>query len=128
MPKNHLNWVLRLLLSLAMQFDRRGCAIGLLTNAVVSGVPSSVAISRNSQQLSAVLEALARIGLEYREGFVNTIKTSGAIPWGTTCVCLTLAARTGSGIFVEYLKRWKTPVVMLTAERVSLLREKQSFY
>jgi uncharacterized protein (DUF58 family) len=118
---------LEVIASLAMQFDRRGCAIGLLTNSVVSGSSSSVAISRNPQQLSAILEALARIRLECREGFVNTIKTSGAVPWGTTCVCLTFNEDTGSGILVEYLKRWKTPVVMLTSERVSLLRENDPF-
>jgi len=118
---------LEVIASLAMQFDRRGCAIGLLTNAVVSGSSSSVAISRSPQQLSAVLEALARIRLEYKEGLVNIIKTSGVVPWGTTCVCLTFSEVTGSGIYVEYLKRWKTPVVMLTAERVSLLRENNPF-
>lgn len=118
---------LEVIASLAVQFDRRGCAIGLLTNSVVSGSSSSVAISRNPQQLSAVLETLARIRLECREDFINSIKMAGTVPWGTTCVCLAFSENTGSGIFVEYLKRWKTPVAVLTAERVALLRGNRPF-
>jgi uncharacterized protein (DUF58 family) len=115
-------WGLEVIASLAMQFDRRGCAIGLLTNGVVKGSSSSVAISRSSQQVSTVLETLARLRLECRENFIDTIKVAGAVPWGTTCLCLSLDEDTGSRIIVEYLKRWKTPVVMLAAETVSLLR------
>jgi len=115
-------WGLEVIASLAMQFDRRGCAIGLLTNGVVKGSSSSVAISRSSQQVSTVLETLARLRLECREDFIDTIKVAGSVPWGTTCLCLSLDEDTGSRIIVEYLKRWKTPVVMLTTETVSLLR------
>lgn len=115
-------WGLEVIASLAMQFDRRGCAIGLLTNGVVKESSSSVAISRSSQQVSTVLETLARLRLECRENFIDTIKVAGAVPWGTTCLCLSLDEDTGSRIIVEYLKRWKTPVVMLAAETVSLLR------
>ena len=115
-------WGLEVIASLAMQFDRRGCAIGLLTNGVVKGSSSSVAISRSSQQVSTVLETLARLRLECREDFIDTIKVAGSVPWGTTCLCLSLDEDTGSRIIVEYLKRWKTPVVILTTETVSLLR------
>ena len=115
-------WGLEVIASLAMQFDRRGCAIGLLTNGVVKGSSSSVAVSRSSQQVSTVLETLARLRLECREDFIDTIKVAGSVPWGTTCLCLSLDEDTGSRIIVEYLKRWKTPVVMLTTETVSLLR------
>lgn len=115
-------WGLEVIASLAMQFDRRGCAIGLLTNGVMKGSSSSVAISRSSQQVSTVLETLARLRLECREDFIDTIKVAGSVPWGTTCLCLSLDEDTGSRIIVEYLKRWKTPVVMLTTETVSLLR------
>jgi len=115
-------WGLEVIASLAMQFDRRGCAIGLLTNGVAKGSSSSVAISRSSQQVSTILETLARLRLECREDFIDTINVAGAVPWGTTCLCLSLDEDRGSRIIVEYLKRWKTPVVMLTAETVSLLR------
>jgi uncharacterized protein (DUF58 family) len=115
-------WGLEVIASLAMQFDRRGCAIGLLTNGVVQGSSSSIAISRSSQQVSTVLEVLARLKLECKEDFTDTIRVAGAVPWGTTCLCLSLNKDTRSRIIVEYLKRWKTPVVMLSEETVSLLR------
>jgi uncharacterized protein (DUF58 family) len=115
-------WGLEVIASLAMQFDRRGCAIGLLTNGVVRGASSSVAISRSSQQVSTVLETLARLKLEPRGNITDTIRSVGAVPWGTTCLCLSLDEDTGSRIIIEYLKRWKTPVVILTAETVALLR------
>jgi uncharacterized protein (DUF58 family) len=115
-------WGLEVIASFAMQFDRRGCAIGLLTNGVVKGALSSVAISRSSQQLSTVLETLARLRLEPRGNIIDTIRSAGSVPWGTTCLCLSLNEDTGSRIIIEYLKRWKTPVVILTAETVALLR------
>jgi len=113
---------LEVIASLATQFDRRGCAIGLITNGIVKGFASSIAISRNSQQVANVLEALARLQLEHREDFMDTIRAAGAVPWGTTCLCLSLNDSNGSRIIVEYLKRWKTPVIILTEEMTSLLR------
>lgn len=113
---------LEVIASLATQFDRRGCAIGLITNGLVKGFASSIAISRNSQQVANVLEALARLQLEHREDFMDTIRAAGAVPWGTTCLCLSLNDSNGSRIIVEYLKRWKTPVIILTEEMTSLLR------
>ena len=108
--------------SLAVQFDRRGCAIGLWTNGVVRGSPPIIAVSRSSQQLSTVLETLARLELECREEFLDTIQDAGIIPWGTTCLCLTLKEDSGTNTLVEYLKRWKTPLVILTRETISSLR------
>lgn len=117
---------LEIIASLAMQFDRRGCAIGLLTNGVVRGSSPSVTISRNSHQLSNVLEILARIQLEYREDLIDTIRSSGMIPWGTTCLCLSFNDDRNTAMVLEYLKRWKIPVTALTAEIVSSLQNKSA--
>lgn len=115
-------WGLEIIASLAMQLDRRGCAIGLRTNGVVRGPSSSVAISRNSQQVANVLEILARIQFDYREDFIDTIQSSGTVPWGTTCLCLSFNNDTRTKMVVEYLKHWNIPVTMLTAEIVLLLK------
>jgi uncharacterized protein (DUF58 family) len=113
---------LEVVASLAVQWDRRGCAIGLLTNGVVSGAPPFVAISRGPGQLSAVLETLARLDIACSEEIVDAVRNAGLIPWGTTCVCLTFREHEGTHVLVEYLKRWKTPVTILTGEMISSLR------
>lgn len=107
--------------SLAVQFDRRGCAIGLLTNGIVRGSQPSVAISRGSGQLSIVLETLARLDITCREEFTDTIQSIGIAPWGITCLYLTLTDNKGTNALPELMKRWKAPVVILTGEAISSL-------
>jgi uncharacterized protein (DUF58 family) len=107
--------------SLAVQCDRRGCAIGMLTNGGVRGSSPSVAISRSSLQLSAILETLARLELQCREDFLDTIQGAGMIPWGTTCLCLALTEDSGTIALREYLKCRKTPLVILNRKTVSSL-------
>ncbi len=112
-----------------MQFDRRGCAIGLLTNAVVSGF----VVGRNFKKLSTAIGSPGSTGKNKdwntEKALLILSRPPGQYPGALLHVfALPLARIQGSGIFVEYLKRWKTPVVMLTAERVSLLRETNPFY
>jgi uncharacterized protein (DUF58 family) len=108
--------------SLAVQCERRGCAIGLLTNGVVMGAPHSIAISRSSRQLSVILETLARLQLENREDLLNTLQGTGIFPWGTSCLYLTFDDNEGTSSLREYLRRRKIPLVILTRETIISLR------
>ena len=114
---------LEIIASLALQFDRRGCAMGLLTNGEVKGSSSSVAVSRGSQQLARILEALARLQPVQNNVFIDILETTGAVPWGTTCLCLSLNNDDSTKIIVEYLKQRKIPVIMVPWEMDSLLRK-----
>jgi len=108
--------------SLVVQCDRRGCAVGILTNGVVTGVPHTVAIARSARQVSTILEMLARMELQPREVLLDTVKDAGMIPWGTTCLSLTLTEDGETDALREYLKRRRIPLVVLTGETISPLR------
>ena len=114
---------LEIIASLALQFDRQGCAMGLLTNGEVKGSSSSVAVSRGSQQLARILETLARLQPLQTNDFIDILETTGVVPWGTTCLFLSLNNDDSTKIIVEYLKRRKIPVIMVSAEMASLRRE-----
>lgn len=109
--------------SLAVQCERRGCALGFLTNGVVMGAPHSVAISRSSQQVAAILETLGRLQFEKRENLLNALQNSGGIPWGTTCLYLTLNEVPGTRVLRDYMRRRKIPLTILTKESISSLTD-----
>ena len=97
--------------------------MGLLTNGEVKGSSSSVAVSRGSQQLARILEALARLQPVQNNVFIDILETTGAVPWGTTCLCLSLNSDDSTKIIVEYMKQRKIPVIMVPWEMDSLLRK-----
>lgn len=109
--------------SLAVQCEQRGCALGFLTNGVVMGAPHSVAISRSSRQMAAILETLGRLQFEKRENLLHTLQNSGDIPWGTTCLYLTLNEVPGTRVLRDYMKRRKIPLTILTKESISSLTD-----
>src|SRR4030042_4649011 len=56
---------LEIIASLAVRLDKKGYAVGLVTNGVVVGEgPTIVPITRNVKQLPAILEVLARLQME----------------------------------------------------------------
>jgi uncharacterized protein (DUF58 family) len=76
---------LEVVASLAAQLDRRGCAVGLLTNGKVNGASPSVPVTRNPFQMSAILETLARLLRESLSPMPEVMRKSSP-PWGTTCL------------------------------------------
>ena len=106
---------------MAVRLDRQGCAIGLLTNGITQGISPVVPISRSPQQLSDILEALARLKMEPEEALINMLHKV-EIPWGTSCLYFTLEDDPTADVVRAHFKRRKTPVISFTFEISSALR------
>jgi uncharacterized protein (DUF58 family) len=112
---------LEVVASMAVRLDRQGCAVGLLTNGITKGTSPVVSISRSPQQLSDILETLARLKMEPGEALINMLRKI-EIPWGTSCLYFTLNEDSTADVVKAHFKRRKTPVLPFTFETVSALR------
>lgn len=77
---------LEVVASLAVQFDRKGYAMGFVTNGVVRGGPVILPITRTSQQVPAILEVLARLQMSTKENLIDTVQRGLQLGWGASCI------------------------------------------
>ena len=109
---------LEVVASLAVRLERRGYAVGLVTNGVMVGErPWIFPVSRNPQQVCFILEALARLDMRAGADLLDTLHHRLQIPWGITCLYFSyekdgLALRAG-----EYFQRGRVPVVFFTCPK-----------
>jgi uncharacterized protein (DUF58 family) len=107
--------------SLAVQLDRQGYALGLATNGNLTGGKSAILpIARNPQQLSAILEVLARLRMEPGSDLRDTLKRGLSLPWGVSCVLFTLEADERARAVEEYLALRKIPTACMAARVPSI--------
>ena len=72
--------------SLAAHLDRRGIAVGLVTNASLSGGGLGLLpIARNHQQLPAILELLARLEIQRQGDLLDLLSPALTLTWGVSC-------------------------------------------
>lgn len=102
--------------SLAVQLDRQGYALGLVTNGNLTGGKSTILpITTNPQQLSAILEVLARLRMEPGMDLRDTLEGGLSLSWGVSCVLFTFEADEKAHAVEEYLARRKIPTSFMTA-------------
>ena len=107
--------------SLAVQLDRQGYALGLATNGNLTGGKSTILpIARNPQQLSAILEILARLRMETGSELKDTLKRGLSLPWGVSCVLFTLEADERAYALEEYFALRKIPTAFMAARVTSI--------
>jgi len=103
---------LEIVASLAMRLDKKGYAIGLVTNGVtVGGGPTSVPITRNVKQLPAILEVLARLQMESKRDLIDTLCRGLELSWGISCVHFSYEENEAVVGLKEYFKQRKIPVM-----------------
>jgi uncharacterized protein (DUF58 family) len=103
---------LEIVASLAVRLDKKGYAIGLVTNGVMVGEgPTFVPITRNVKQLSAILEVLARLQMEPKRGLIDTLRRGLELSWGISCVHFSYEEDEAVVGLKEYFKHRKTPVM-----------------
>lgn len=107
--------VLEVVASVAVRLNRQGCSVGFLTNGVTKGIVPVVGVSRSPQQLTDILETLARLRREPGETLIDMLRTV-EIPWGTSCLYFSLDENPATDIVKAHLKRRKMPIVHFTAE------------
>lgn len=105
---------LEIVASLAARLERKGYAVGLITNGALVGRGSPVVpVTRGSRQLSAILEVLARLQMEPAGVLMDTLVRAMALPWGVSCVYFTYGEEATIPAVEEYFRRQRTPVLFL---------------
>ena len=114
---------LEIVASLALRMDKRGYALGLVTNgAVFGGGPAIVPIARNRQQLPAILEVLARLQMKSKGDLLDILGRGLEIHWGMSCVHFSYE-EDGTHVGAEqYFKHRKTPVLFFVCRPRSSVR------
>ncbi len=102
------------LASLTIECERRGFAIGLVTNGSISGSRSPlVPIARSTRQSIAILETLAGVAMTCHKSIAENMRQVKGLNSGVSCVFFSLhpheSAQDASGI----LNRKKIPVTMV---------------
>jgi uncharacterized protein (DUF58 family) len=104
--------------SLALRFGARGCAVGMVTNGRLAGAGRQIIpIARNPQQLSLILEMLARVQMKPQAGLVELLSTTFRLQWGVTCLSFVYSDAVRSGSLEGYFRERRTPVMMIAAKR-----------
>jgi uncharacterized protein (DUF58 family) len=102
---------LEIVASLAVLLDKKGDAVGLLTNGVVVGDgPAGVPIAKSSSQLSAILEILARLQMKPETDSINILRRGLEASWGISCVCFSYEEGENATVLREYFRHRKAPV------------------
>lgn len=78
--------ILEAVASLAVQFDKRGYAVGFATNGLVEGGTTVLPTGRNPRQLLSLLETLARLHMDVKEDIIYTLRYRLKTVWGMSCI------------------------------------------
>ena len=100
--------------AMAAGFDEKGNAVGLLSNADLSGhAPRFVPLGRNSQNLSRILETLARIQMTADRPLADHIRHHARGLWGINCLVCAYAPEEGLLEIRHELRPKRMPVQFL---------------
>ncbi len=73
--------------SMAVYFERRGNAVGFMTNAVIKGdKPGFIPLRRNVETLSQILETLARMEMRPQKRLAQVFARHISVLWGINCI------------------------------------------
>jgi uncharacterized protein (DUF58 family) len=96
--------------SAAVQLAERGCTIGLVTNGRMTGEGSAVvSLARNQRQMTALLEALARVQMEPARDLIATFRRHVKLPWGISCLYFSLEKDEAACLAQDYFTQRRIP-------------------
>ncbi len=73
--------------SMAVYFESRGNAVGFMTNAVIKGgKPGFIPISRNRQNISNILETIARMDMKSGSSLSDIFHEHISVLWAINCI------------------------------------------
>ncbi len=111
---------LEIVASLAVQLDSQGYALGLATNGRISGGDLSVLpIARTPQQLSDILEVLARLQMKSKGDLVNLLKHGLELPRDLSCVYFSYEKNDTAIATTEFFAQCKIPMVSIVCRHPS---------
>jgi uncharacterized protein (DUF58 family) len=92
--------------SLAVDCERQGFAVGLVTNGSITGKRSPlVAVARSAQQTSRILETLAGVELRCRQAIGKDLLRAKGLDSGLSCILFTLFQQGSAGEAIPRLLR-----------------------
>ena len=116
MARKDFERALEVAASLAVQLDRGGHAVGLVTNGEITGGFSPIVqIARNYRQLPAILETLARIEMSPQAGLIEILRSGLDLTWGVSCVHFCYEENEKNINAEGYFKHHKTPVIFFVS-------------
>lgn len=105
--------------SAALRLAGRGCAVGLATNGRMTGEgPAFISATRNPRQLTALLEALARVSREPAGGIVEALRLC-RLPPGISCLYFSLENDDAVRPAREYFGQRRIPFAVAAGAAVS---------
>jgi uncharacterized protein (DUF58 family) len=103
---------LEIVASVAVLLDGRGCSVGLVTNGLMAGRGQPILpVTKNPQQLRALLEALARLRMEAARDLTDTMRVHLRVPWGTSCLYFAREKDASTEACREFFARRRIPVL-----------------
>jgi uncharacterized protein (DUF58 family) len=118
--------ILEVVASAAVNFDRAGFAVGLVTNGELKGGGSPVLqIGRGTQQIPNILETLARLQMTPSADLGDILRRGLKLPWGTTGVSLTYDSAESRKEILTFFNHRRAPIVSVVCRRDPALTEDQ---
>lgn len=109
--------LLEIVASLALKMDKRGYALGLVTNGVaVEGGSAIVPVGRNRQQLPAILEVLARLQMKSKGDLIHILRRGLEVHWGISCIHFSYKEDGTILAAQQYFSHRKTPVMFFVCQ------------
>jgi uncharacterized protein (DUF58 family) len=105
--------------SLAVQSYERGYALGLVTNGVVEGGPSTLSIGRSAQKLSSILEILARLKMRANGSLTDTMHRALELPWGVSCIHFSYKQDEGTPATARYFSHRRIPMIFVVCSSLA---------
>lgn len=103
--------------SLAVRLDQEGHSVGLVANGTAKGRASAIVpVARNYQQVSALLEVLARLEMRPAGDLKDLLRHSLALAWGISCVYFSHAEDETVVSAKEYFRLRQIPVVFVICQ------------
>jgi len=122
LAKDAFEHTLEVMASLSIKLNEAGYAVGLMTNGVIKGdVTSEVAPARNSHQLPAILEVLARLQIKPYRPITQTLQQAPFKRRGISCAYFSYTYGENTAESKRILKARNIPVSIFVCHSDSTL-------
>ena len=103
--------------AMAVEFDRKGFAVGLITNGRLNGGGRPVvSVSRSQNHTALLLETLARFDAVPQGRLVNLLQNGWTLPWGVTSIGFIFGHNDDSRLLQRYLQQRRVPLSLVECD------------
>lgn len=115
---------LEVIASLAVRFEKRGHAVGFVTNGVAKGKNAAIVpVSRNDMQLAGILEILACLEMKPASAMKNALREALLGTWGVSCIYFSYQNDETVFSANSFLGQSKIPAQFIVCHRESYVKQ-----